>query len=175
MKSFSLINQRFLLCLTALFFFVSSSHIPVKESAQNEPEILYPEIQVTDINAEDVNMESLRNLTGFTLIVYYKTSCPFCEKEFNQINTLKPEVTNQLSVIAASVESLGTIFSYRKKVNMEEKENVHFIRNRDLFLGKYFDVKRVPSNFLFDENGTLVLETHSLDEVLEYITSSNAE
>ena len=114
--------------------------------------------------------DSLSNINT-TVLIYFKTDCPYCEKEADMISK-NINNFNSIDFIFLSREDSASIMNFAVTHNLEKNRRVKFLQDKEKLYHKYYIARYTPSIHIYDKNKKLKIFTENVlnqDELLKDI------
>jgi peroxiredoxin len=124
-----------------------------------------PDFTLTDING---NAVSLRDLQGRKVVlVFWASWCPDCRAEVPDLKYMQTQADpRKVAFVAVSFDR--TQEAWEKYVKENEMTGIQLFETaprKESFVNNAYHVKWIPSIYLIDEQGKVVLSTVVLDKV----------
>ena len=123
-----------------------------KEIAANIKTI--PDYTYQNLKGESFSNKNLKTDTA-TLFIYFNSECEYCNEEAQMIQ----ESVNKFApyqLVFVSFEKPKDIYSFAKKHNLLNYDNVHFVCDTKVTFATTFDVQSLPCLVLYDKNQQLI-------------------
>ncbi|MDA0974139.1 MAG: TlpA disulfide reductase family protein [Bacteroidetes bacterium] len=158
----------FIISVVLILFSCSSSK---EEGVGSEVGMIAPELSGILPNGEKFNLKDLRG--ELVVLDFWGTWCGPCLREAPDLVKLQNDLSQHLQVVSIALEKtddgrseavaerLGFTWSYRLT------EKIAFVRLSKI-AGAY-GVSDLPSSFLIDENGVILLARSSVKEIRSYM------
>ena len=104
-------------------------------------------------------------------MIYFKTDCPFCEKEAEVISKNMNEFQHT-DFIFITRSDTADVRNFAVVHKLKNKTNVRFLQDKEKTYYKFYTASMTPSIHIYDRNKELKLFTEgflSKDELLKYI------
>lgn len=112
--------------------------------------------QLTWLNTEDENPLALPRDCG-VLIHFWSVSCTLCKKDYPDLNELREEYKDQLTMIAIHMprKEIDTDMNEIKSAIQRHGITQPCVIDSDRILTEMFENRYVPAYYLFDKTGKL--------------------
>ena len=136
--------------------------ICISISLKAEENGLYDSYVFRNFENQDITLEQFQRKDKLVLVHLWATWCPPCREEMPDILALARMLRRNLTIIVTAVdESKEVQEDFLNQVFLEygnPSENVYFGSVSEETVDEIFDYSALPSSFLFDRNGNLVLD-----------------
>jgi protein-disulfide isomerase len=114
-----------------------------------------PEFYFYDSIGNIVHEKELIRFNSPTVIFYFNSGCSLCKEEFYFIEKHLQEFKDA-QLIFISTEDFEDIEPFAAEFNLWGKQRIHFLQDRELLFGTYFNLETVPSTLVYDHEGGLL-------------------
>jgi peroxiredoxin len=133
--------------------------------ANNKPPVQKPEIPapgtMPDFVLNDINgkASSIHQLAGNkpTLFIYFSSTCHLCQDELGSISKRIDEFKDY-NLILTTVQPVEEMIGFVDGLGIKDKSNVHFLLDAEMKVASYYQIRSVPSIYLYDSGKQLVAE-----------------
>ena len=146
----------------AVSLFAQEEDLDAKYAADLlKPGTAAPEFVLNDINGNTVKMSQFRGKT--VVLIFWASWCPDCRAEVPALKELQAK-TDPNKVVFVSISSDRTVEAWKKYVAENDLKGVQLYRDKSK-VSEDYHVKWIPSQYVIDPDGKVVLGTVVLDKV----------
>ncbi|REG85424.1 TlpA family protein disulfide reductase [Algoriphagus antarcticus] len=151
----------------------ASSSTPASTPASTVASNL-PDFTLDDINGD---AKSIHELAGNkpTVFIYFNSTCHLCQDELASISKRIDEFKDY-NVILTTVEPIEEMLGLVVRLGIRDKDFVHFLLDAKMEVATFYQIRSVPSIFLYDAKKQLVGDYAGITEVdllLEKLSQGN--
>jgi len=131
-------------------------------STLTAPSVL-PDFTLNDINGEP---KSIHQLAGNkpTLYIYFNSTCHLCQEELGTLSKRINEFKDY-NLIFTTVEPVGEMIGFVNGLGIKDKAFVNFLLDAEMKVASYYQIKSVPSIFVYDAKKQLLAEYVGITEI----------
>ncbi len=122
-----------------------------------------PDFTLNDINGK---ASSIHQLAGNkpTLFIYFSSTCHLCQDELAALSK-RIEDFKDYSLILTTVEPLEEMKGFVDGLGIKDKSYVHFLLDSRMDVASFYQIRSVPSIFVYDAKKQLVAEYVGITEM----------
>lgn len=140
---------------TAYISMLANNEAPVQKPEVSAPATL-PDFTLTDIKG---NASSIHALAANrpTLFIYFNSTCHLCQDELGSISKRVKEFEDY-NLIFTTVQPLEEMIGFVDGLGIKDESNVHFLLDAEMNVATFYQIRSVPSIYIYDTAKQLVSE-----------------
>lgn len=115
-----------------------------------------PNFTLKDINGEPQSIHQLADNKP-TLYIYFNSTCHLCQEELGSLSKRIGDFKGY-NLIFTTVEPVEEMLGFVNGLGIKDKDYVHFLLDEKMEVASYFQIRSVPSIFVYDAKKQLVAE-----------------
>ncbi|PZX56690.1 peroxiredoxin family protein [Algoriphagus chordae] len=140
----------------------------VGPSAEAAPTTLTAPNTLPDYTLNDINGKaySIHELAGNkpTLFIYFSSTCHLCQEELGTLSKRIDEFKDY-NLILTTVQPVEEMIGFANSLNIKSKPFVHFLLDADMNVASFYQIRSVPSIYVYDAKKQLVAEYVGITEI----------
>jgi peroxiredoxin len=142
--------------------YLSSIGTEVEAAVITAPSTL-PDYTLNDINGKASSIHQLAG-TKPTLFIYFSSTCHLCQDELGALSK-RIEEFKEYNVILTTVQPLEEMIGFVDGLGIKDKSYVHFLLDSKMEVASFYQIRSVPSIFVYDAKKQLVAEYVGITEM----------
>ncbi|MFC5626044.1 peroxiredoxin family protein [Algoriphagus winogradskyi] len=115
-----------------------------------------PDFTLNDINGKATSIHGVAGAKP-TLFIYYNSTCHLCQEELGNISK-RIEEFKDYNLILTTVQPMEEMIGFADGLGIKDKSNVHFLLDSEMKVASFYQVRSVPSIYVYDGKKQLVAE-----------------
>ena len=128
-----------------------------------------PNFEFYDLDTNKVKQTDITNNSPVCLI-YFDTDCEYCQAEAVNLHQNIKKLTGKVVMISANHPAQINLF--KSKYQLINDTQINVLWDKDNRFRSWFDLKSIPSIFIYDRNHQLVKEYHGqvkIEAIAKYL------
>lgn len=140
---------------TAYVSMLAKNEAPVQKPEIAAPSTL-PDFTLNDIEGKANGIHELAGNKP-TLFIYFSSTCHLCQDELGSISK-RIDDFKDYNLILTTVQPKEEMIDFVDELGIKEKPYVHFLLDADMNVATYYQIRSVPSIYVYNTEKQLVAE-----------------